>query len=159
MNKNQYYWAIFYGAFTAALIDSLPMLNLTNCLCCAGIMLGGVFPVLILHRQHPDHTFFSTPELIHLGLTTGLVAAFLSFVFQYIVFQVYGNWQVQWLSQAIESMEEIPPMWEEIYNELQKPEYQGFAGLTILIRNLIIFPIFTMLGAFLMNNWLKRKSD
>ncbi|NOX90585.1 MAG: hypothetical protein GXO77_16390 [Calditrichaeota bacterium] len=157
MVKTDYYQAIFLGAFVAALTDSIPVLNLVNCLFCAGIVVGGMIPLWLLQRNAEDKSFFTTPEVIHLGLLTGLFGAFLSFVFQYIVFKIYGNWQVQWMIQAMDNMETLPPFWEELYAELQKPEYQGFAGLAILIRNLIIFPVFMVLGGLLMNKILIRK--
>ena len=158
MQRQGYYQAVVLGALVAALTDSLPLLNLVNCLCCIGIASGGMITLWVLRRQMPEKEFFTTPEVIHLGLVTGLLGAFLSFVFQYIVFLIYGNWQVQWLLQAMNNMEELPPLWEKLYEELQKPEYQGFAGLAILVRNLIIFPVFTFFGALLMNKIFIRKS-
>ncbi len=159
MSKQDTYWAIFLGGLTAAITDSIPLLNLINCLCCLGIAAGGMVPIFRLSRKLEDRTHFSTPEVIHIGLSAGLVGALLAFGLQYLVFLFYGNWQVQWLQQALESMEELPPLWEKIYSELQKPEYQGFAGMAILIRNLLIFPIFTLLGAILANKLLMKKRN
>ena len=57
----------------------------------------------------------------------------------------------------IENMEEIPPIWNEMYEQLKSPEMQGFAGMSILIRSLIMFPVFTFLGALLTNRVLMKK--
>ncbi len=157
MQKQGYMRAIAIGGLVAALTDSLPLLNLINCLCCLGIASGGMVTLWLLRRQFPEKEYFTTPEVIHLGLMTGLVGAFISFALQYIVFLMYGNWQVQWLLQAMDNMDEMPPVWERLYEELQKPEYQGFAGLAILIRNLIIYPVFTFLGALLASRFFFRK--
>lgn len=76
----------------------------------------------------------------------------------YIVFQFYGNWQIEWIKNMIENLDEIPPMWDSIYEDLKSPEFQGFAGGTILIRSLILFPLFTFLGALLTNQSLVKKA-
>ncbi len=157
MSKQGYYQAIALGALVSALSDSIPLLSFVNVFCCIGIASGGFVTLWLLQRQFPQKEYFTTPEVIHLGLLTGLVGAFLSFVFQYIVFLWIGNWQVQWLLNAMNNMPELPPMWENLYEELQRPEYQNFAGLAILVRNLIIFPIFTFFGALIMNKILLRK--
>jgi len=158
MTKQDTYFAIFLGALTAAVTDSIPLFNLVNCFCCLGIISGGIIPIWLLSKRLEDRAFFSAPEVVHIGISAGLIGAILAFVFQYIVFQIYGNWQVQWLTQTLESMEELPPLWEDLYNEMQKPEYQGFAGAAILIRNLIMFPLLTLLGSFLMNKFLIRRA-
>ncbi|APF20360.1 hypothetical protein Calab_1490 [Caldithrix abyssi DSM 13497] len=159
MNKQDTYFAIFVGALTAAATDSFPLLNLINCFCCLGIISGGILPIWLLSKKLEDRAFFTTPEVIHIGLSAGLVGAVMAFILQFIVYQFYGNWQVEWLTQALESMEDLPPLWEDLYYELQKPEYQGFAGMAILIRNLIMFPVFTLLGSFLMNKFLIKRSS
>lgn len=121
-----------------------------------GVALGGVTAVFYIHKNAHIQSF-SMPEIIRIGLATGLAGAFISFVVQYIVFQIYGNWQIEWIKNMIENLDEIPPMWESIYEDLKSPEFQGFAGVSILIRDLIIFPLFTFLGALLMNQALIKK--
>ena len=158
MQKQGYYQAVILGALVSALTDSIPLLSFVNVFCCIGIASGGFVTLWLLHRQNPEKEYFTTPEVIHLGLLTGIIGAFLSFVFQYIVFLWIGNWQVQWLLNAMNNMEELPPLWEKMYEELQRPEYQGFAGVAILVRNLIIFPIFTFLGALITNKIFIRKT-
>ncbi len=158
MNKQDTYFAIFVGALTAAATDSLPLLNLINCLCCLGIISGGMIPIWLLSKKQQGR-FFSTPEVVHISLSAGLLGALMAFVLQYLVYRMYGNWQVEWLLQAMEGMEELPPLWEDLYYELQKPEYQGFAGMAILIRNLIMFPVFTLLGGFVMNKILIKRAE
>ena len=145
------------GGFVSALTMVVPLLNLVNCLCCLGVASGGVVAVLYLHKYGPFDSF-SLPQVIQIGLVTGLAGAFLSFFMQYLVFQFYGNWQIEWIKNMIENLDEIPPMWESIYEELQSPEFQGFAGASILIRDLIIFPVFTFLGALLTNRSLEKKT-
>ncbi len=157
MDSLKFKQAVVLGGITAALTDAVPYLNLINCLCCLGLAAGGVVAVLYLYSSDPEKHIYTLPELIQIGLWTGIAGALFAFVFHYIMFQILGNWQVEWISNMIENMEDIPPMWEEIYQELQSPEMQGFAGMAILVRSLILFPIFTFLGSLFTNRVLERK--
>ncbi len=157
MDSNKLKQAAVLGGITAALTDAIPYLNLINCLCCLGLAAGGVVAVLFMYSSDDEKHIYSLPELIQIGLWTGIAGALFAFVFHYIMFQILGNWQVQWISNMIENMEDVPPMWEEIYQELQSPEMQGFAGMAVLVRSLILFPIFTFLGALFTNRALERK--
>ena len=156
MNNQETTYAVLLGGMVAALTDALPYLNLINCLCCLGIAAGGAVSVLYLKSLDKDRLFV-LPEIVQLGLLTGLAGAFFSFAFHYIMFRMIGNWQIEWIMNMIENMENIPPIWEEMYEQLRAPEMQGFAGMSILIRSLILFPVFTFLGALLTNRVLIKR--
>ena len=158
IDNQQMIQAAILGGIVAALTDALPFLNLINCLCCLGIAAGGVVAVLYLRSMNPGKIFIM-PEIIQIGLFSGLAGAFISFGFHYIIFQMIGNWQVEWISNMIEEMDEIPAVWEDLYTQLKSPEMQYFAGFSILIRSLIIFPVFTFLGALFTNRVLTKQQQ
>lgn len=156
MEKQRFYEAVVLGGLFAALTDTIPFLNIVNCFCCLGIAGGGAVALIYLKKMTAKD-LFSTPELIHLGLLTGLAGAFMAFVIHYVVFRYYGNWQIEWIRNMLDNMEELPPLWEEFYDELQSPEYVGFAGTSLLIRSLILFPVFSTAGAFVTSKILERR--
>ncbi len=157
MDSRLLYRAAILGGAVSALTDAVPLLNIVNCLCCLGIASGGIVAVLYLRSQGINRPF-TMPEIFRIGLLTGIFGAFGAFLFHYLVFQMVGNWQIQWITNMIDHMAEVPPMWEDIYEKLQSPEFQGFAGWSILIRSLIIFPVFTYGGALLTNQWLIKRN-
>ena len=57
----------------------------------------------------------------------------------------------------MENMDEIPTIWGDLYDDLQNEEFQTFAGFAIFIRSLIIFPIFTFIGALITNRLIDKK--
>ncbi len=158
IDNQQMIQAAVLGGSVAALTDALPFLNIINCLCCMGIAAGGAAAVFYLKSLNPGKIFI-TPEIIQIGLYSGLAGAFIDFAFQYIVFQMIGNWQVEWISNMIEQMDDIPTIWEDLYSQLKSPEMQAFAGFSLLIRSLIIFPIFTFLGALFTNRILTKQQQ
>lgn len=153
---NLFYQAAIAGGVVTALTDAIPYLNLINCLCCLGIALGGVVAVYFFKTRLPQKVF-TNAELFRLGLLTGMAGAFIAFMVHFAMFQLIGNWQVEWLRTILEGMDELPPVWDEVYEELQSPAMQGFGGLAILIRSLILFPIFTIGGAFWARGALERQ--
>jgi len=158
MDNKYFYQAAVAGGLVSAFTDAMPFLNLANCLCCLGIASGGIVALLYL-KKYSGVPFFTLPEMIRLGLVTGIIGAFISFGFQYIVFQLYGNWQIEWIKNMIENMQDVPPLWENIYEQINTPEYQSFAGFSIFIRSLIIYPLFTSLGALITNQILIKKQN
>jgi len=149
------YQAVIVGGFIAALSDTIPYLSFINCLCCMGIAAGGVMAVFKYKNLEPGKEFV-LPELIQIGLLTGMAGAIIAFVIHFIVFNLIGNWQMEFLTNWIESLDEIPADLEILYEELKRPELQGFAGMAILIRSLILFPVFTLAGALFANKILER---
>ena len=156
MDNQKLIHAAVIGGLVAALSDALPYISFVNVLCCLGIAAGGITAMLYLKRLDPDK-IFQLPELIQIGLVTGLTGAFFSFVLNWIVFSTIGNWQVEWLLETMENMENLPLAWEELYEQLLLPENQGFGGMLILIRNLILFPVFTLAGTIITNRVLSRR--
>ena len=161
MTSHDLYKAALVGGFVAALTDTIPLLNILNCLCCLGIALGGTVAWYIYQKDWDEsEKNISLPVLIQLGLVTGLFGAFFDFTIHYVIYNIYGNWQVEWLLNMIENMEEVPALWAEIYDELQADEYKYFAGGALLIRSLVMFPVFTLAGVIITNQWmLKRRGN
>jgi hypothetical protein len=160
MDNPLLYRSALLGGVTAALFDAIPFLNFINCLCCLGIAIGGVVAVFY-YRLYSDDSNESLPMpvIVQLGLMSGIIGALFSFTFQYIVFLMVGNWQIEMLKNLMDNMEEIPAIWEDLYDQLQNVEdFQNFAGFAILIRSLIIFPIFTFVGALITNKVLDKKA-
>jgi len=150
--------AAIIGGLVSTLTDVVPLLNLVNCFCCVGIASGGAVALLYLRAQGVDR-IFTLPELIMIGLYTGIAGAFIDFAFQYLVFQILGNWQIEWIRNVMEGMEEIPPVWEDLYEQLQSPEMEAFAGAAILVRSLLLFPVFTFIGTVVTNQIVQKKRN
>ncbi len=158
MNNRELYKAALIGGFISALSDTIPLLNILNCLCCLGIALGGAAAWYFYQKELDENDKkISLPILVQLGLIAGLFGAFFDFAIHYMMYSLYGNWQIEWLLNMIENMEEVPNMWAEIHEELQADEYKYFAGAALLIRSLILFPVFTLAGTIITNQWMEKR--
>ena len=154
MNNRIFYQSALIGGVVSALIDSMPYIKLINALCCIGIIFGGIAAFAWYRYHFPEVEKFSLGELVHLSLVTGLIGAGMSFILHFIFFKILGNWEVGFIVNMMDNLEEIPPMWEDIYKDLTTGKYSGFAGPVILVQSLILFPIFNFIGVLIGNRFL-----
>lgn len=69
---------VLIGGVAMALISNIPLLNLVNLLCCAGIMGGAVLGVFFYQRSFPAGLAFTVRDGVVIGVLAGLVGALLN---------------------------------------------------------------------------------
>jgi hypothetical protein len=146
----------FTGGFVAALLNALPFLNLVNCFCCAGIMLGGAVGLFYYDRQGGHREYLSTANAVTVGLVTGIIGAFISLAIEWMIYQSFGDWQLEMARNIIDQMEEVPIYIEEMMAELEKAAGYGFMWASVFFRNVVILPIFCLTGSLIMRIILLR---
>ncbi|MCI0706555.1 MAG: DUF4199 family protein [Ignavibacteriae bacterium] len=150
-------------------VSALPGLSLINCCCCAGIIGGGVLAFYLYKQEHREGmpALEATDGLV-LGILAGLVGAFTATVLSLFILLVFGPWEAELMrtvmERVLESMEEggsLPPgMSDQIRDEMEKSIAESSTALGILgglIMNLIIYPIFGLLGGLLGYAFFKPK--
>jgi hypothetical protein len=157
MDNQKFYQAAVLGGTFSALTTIIPILNIINFFCCIGIAAGGAVSVLFL-KKYAGITGLVLPEIMRLGIVSGIIGAFIVFIVHFILYQLAGNWQIEFLINMIENMEDVPPVWEEIYTMLLEARGQGFGGAAVLIPYLILFPLFNFLGALITNQIIVKKA-
>ncbi len=145
------------GGAVAALTNALPIINMINCFCCLGIMSGGAVGLLFYDRNQPEREYISPALAVTIGLTGGIIGAFFSVILEGMVYMVLGDWQLEFMRMAMNNMQEIPPMLEELLAEAEKEALNGFNFIASLFRDLIIIPLFSLAGALIVRVFLNRK--
>ena len=65
-----------YGGIIMGVISAVPFLNFINCLCCAGILLGGFFAVMFYKNNFtPDTPPFTSSDCMVVGVLSGVCGA------------------------------------------------------------------------------------
>jgi len=59
------------GGSVAAFLNATPFLNLINCFCCIGILLGGAAGLFYYDRLVRDQEYITTATAVPVGLTCG----------------------------------------------------------------------------------------
>ena len=150
-------------------VSAIPGLSFINCCCCAGIIGGGILAVYLYKQEFREgmQPLESSDGLV-LGILAGLIGAFIATVISLMIFFVFGAWETELVrsiaEKILESMEEsgsLPPgSAEEIRDMMEQALSESATVVGILsglIMNLIIYPIFGLLGGLLGFTFFKPK--
>ena len=162
--------AILIGAAAIAGISALPGISLINCCCCAGILFGGALSVFFYQKDfQPDMAPMETSDALIIGLLSGIFGAIgatvLSSLFLLVVGPVESEFMMNIWKRVIENLADngtIPyDMADQLLEEMENSmaEAMSIGGIMLgFFFNIIIFPIFGMLGG-LIGYGLFRKKD
>ncbi len=159
MDNQRIIAAGFVGGLVAAAMNSVPILNFINCFCCAGIMLGGAVALVYYDRSFTVREYINPATAITVGITTGLFGAFISLGIDYIIYLNFGHWQIEFMYDMLETMEEVPSALEEMVYELEQELEGGFIWGSILFRNLLLMPLFCLIGALIIRIFINKNRE
>ncbi len=91
------------GGTVSALLFSVPFINMINCFCCAGIMLGGAVALFYYDRSYEIREIISPATALTVGLVSGLAGAFISIFIDWLLFAMFGNWELELINILNES--------------------------------------------------------
>jgi hypothetical protein len=140
-----------YGGVIMALVSTIPFVSFINCLCCAGILLGGFLSVVFYKNSFPP----GTPGLIAgdcmvVGLFAGLIGAALGSLLSMLFLALFGNVAGDMIRRIIENAHlQIPPETMKALEEsvAQTPSLKNF--LIQLVTSLFTYTIFGLLGGLI----------
>ncbi len=141
--------AAVVGGLTAALLTTTPIVNLVNCLCCAGIIFGGALGMFYYARLNPEPELISPPTAVTVGIVTGLFGAFFAVGLEFIFYEMFGPWQIEFARDIIAQMEEVPAYLEDMLYDIENQVAAGFNWGAVLLENLIVLPVFCLIGALI----------
>lgn len=160
--------SLISGAVIGA-VWAIPGLNLINCCCCAGVILGGILAVYLYKQDYTaDMEPMESSDAVILGIMTGGVAAFAALIFNLLFIALFGDVAREMLrsfmGSLIEQMEESGSMPADALDQM-KSEFERSIGqsrtvtgmLADLFVNLIINPLFAMAGALIGYSMFKPK--
>jgi hypothetical protein len=143
------------------LVSSIPGLSLINCCCCAGVWLGGVLAMYLYKQQFTEGMPpLESSDALMLGLMAGVVGAFVATIVNVLIFVSFGPVEAQlvrsMLGKVLDRMAAQGSMPSDMVDSLKDQIESSikdagrmsniFGGLFI---TLIVYPIFTILGALI----------
>jgi hypothetical protein len=161
LEKPQKQRAILIGSAVIAGISSMPGLSIINCCCCAGILFGGALAVYLYQKDfQPDMPPLETSDGLIVGLLSGIFGAIGATVISALILLSLGPVEAEFLMNIVGSVIEdlaengtIPyDMADQFLEGMdeQMSDAMSFVGiLTSFFFNIIIFPIFGMLGGLI----------
>jgi hypothetical protein len=147
-----------YGGIIMAVISTVPGLNLINCLCCAGVMLGGFMAVFFYKKElTPEMPPLSSGDGIQLGALAGVFGGIIGGLLSIIVFQLAGNVGGEMILKFMEGFRDsIPP---EAWDQMEEGIREGEISVFNIIIGIIIDVIFGLVGGLIGYAVLKPKQQ
>lgn len=135
------------GGAVMGLISATPFLNLVNCLCCAGIILGGFLAVFFYKDQlTPDMPPLQASDGLALGALAGVFGFIIATVLSIFIFAVFGpiaaEATIDLMLRLIEmgGIDLPPEVYEEMRESTQESPLNPF-GLFLSLLTSVIFGI------------------
>jgi hypothetical protein len=161
MEKPMKYRAALIGGLVIGFISGIPGLNFINCCCCAGILAGGALAVFFYKKEFtPEMPPMESSDVLILGIIAGIAGALVSAALGCVVQLLYGpvememirRFTMKFISRLADSGEmpqsQIDQMQSQLDQAMQEHMTIG-SVLRSLIFTLVIYPIFSMLGALI----------
>ncbi len=140
-----------YGGLIIAGISAIPGLNLLNCLCCAGVMLGGFLAVFFFREElTPDMDPLTMNDCLRLGIMAGLIAAVAGTIINAVVMMVFGNVAIEMMMRIVDSANvQLPPELQSAVEQSMREHVSFFGLLTSLLINLVVDTLFALVGGLI----------
>lgn len=147
-----------YGGIIMAVIGAVPGLNLINCLCCAGVMLGGFMAVYFYKKElTPEMPPLQSSDGLQLGALAGVFGGVIGAILSVLIIQVAGNVGGEFMLQFMERFRDsMPP---ESWDEMERGIREGGVSFFQLFISLVVSVIFGLLGGLIGYQVLKPKQQ
>ncbi len=134
-----------YGGIIIAAISAIPGLNLLNCLCCAGVLLGGALSVFFYKKDlGPEQASLTSGTAIQLGALAGVFGAILGTAIAAAIMAAFGNVSREFVAHFLDRFrDQMPP---EAFDQAMRSLETGGLTIVTLVISLIIDTRFGLLG-------------
>lgn len=135
----------FWGGLFIGVLSALPFVSTLNACCCLWVITGGVLTAYLI--QERSNVAITAGDGVVGGLLAGLVGAVVATVLGFAVSIVQGVPGPEAIDQMM-PRGDLPPEVEAAFERVRNmPVSVWIIGLTLF--NLIVFPVFAMLGGLL----------
>ena len=138
-----------YGGIIMGVISAVPFLNLLNCLCCAGILMGGFLAVYFYKNNFtPDTPPYTSGDCVAVGALAGVFGAIVGTLLSMIFLKIFGNLVGELVIGWLQNMN-IP---DEALQAFRQSLQEGAMGFLMVVRfftSLAIDIVFGLLGGLI----------
>ena len=153
-----------YGGIIIGLLSGLPFISFINCLCCAGVIIGGFMAVFFYKKDlPPDAPPLTNNDALALGALAGLFGALFSTVISGLLLYTVGNLAagtmyefILWAYDKAGILEKMPP---EALDQMKESMHQTTISPMSVVGSFITSPLFGLLGGLIGYAVYKPKED
>ena len=150
-----------YGGLLVATLWAVPGLNLINCLCCAGVILGGMLSVTLYQKEFRDgHDQMVLQDCVNVGLITAVIGSIAAVTIQLVVDLFFGNVAIEVMMHIVSKMQvEFPQEFLDMIEEAKTAKPNMLGSLLAIFVYIVPNSIFSVLGALIGWNIFKPNKD
>jgi len=132
-------------------VFALPVLNYVNCLCCAGIMLGGFIGVLFYKNKLTPNMPLTSGDGVAIGALAGVFGAILGTIINVAVMMIATTsaGMIEGLQELENRGVEMPDFAREMVEDLIAGRVNAILVFFIFIFDLIIYVLFGLIGGLI----------
>ncbi len=149
-----------YGGIVMGVLSGIPFLNFINCLCCAGVLLGGFLAVFFYNKDLAPDMLLTNSDGLQLGALAGVVGAVVSTLISVLLILTIGNISGEAMYELVygiyDSMGIINQMSPDQLDQLDQMKASELSPFNI-ISAFIIYPLFGLLGGLIGYSVYKKK--
>lgn len=164
-NSSLYFRPALFAGLILSIINFAPGLDLVNCFCCAGLLLGGVLAVIFFKMDLPPEHQMMNIDGFYLGLWTGIFAAGFETVLEITIGPLIADVKLRMIQNLITRVFgniQIPSdLMDQLTQAIAAAKRPALLDtLLSFFMIVIVYSIFTIFGALMASAFIqKRKSD
>ncbi len=137
-----------YGGIIIGAISGIPFLNLVNCLCCAGVLFGGLMSVFFYKNElREGMPPLTSGDAVQLGALAGVFGAVISTIISASLMKIVGNISGEAIVKMLQDFQDkLPP---GALDEMEQKMAEGAITFASLVISLIVDTIFGLLGGLI----------
>ncbi|HLX12012.1 MAG TPA: hypothetical protein VKS81_04285 [Bacteroidota bacterium] len=144
-----------YGGIVIGIISVAPVLDLLNCLCCAGTILGGISAVTFYkNRFTPETPPFTSNDCMVVGGLAGMIGAVISTMLSTIILSMFKD---TFLSTLNQYREYVPGSTIDQMAAMLEHGIPTFLVIVALLSNFVIDILFGAIGGLIAYQMYKPK--
>jgi hypothetical protein len=132
-----------YGGLAIGVLSAVPVLNLINCACCAGTILGGMLAVYLYRQQLDGSLPIQMGDGALLGLMAGIFGALLGSALTAII----GGFSMEYLQKLLETLDN--PELNQVLEQFGPDFFAKGIFIAAFITSLIADAIFGLIGGLI----------
>jgi len=144
---------VIYGTFVMTMISVMPLLNFINLFFCAGIIIGGVAGVIFYNKQLSGTDMkLTSKDGVMIGILSGILSGILVSGLNFLFMMMSKHNPVDEALKIMNGFALPPEVMQQMNKFSEEFDKYGFSptiSIVSLFSNLVIYPLFGMLGAIL----------
>jgi len=154
---------VIYGTFVMTMISVMPLLNFINLFFCAGIIIGGVAGVIFYNKQLSGTDMkLTSKDGVMIGILSGILSGILVSGLNFLFMMMSKHNPVDEALKIMNGFALPPEVMQQMNKFSEEFDKYGFSptiSIVSLFSNLVIYPLFGMLGAILAVSVINKKKN